>query len=44
MEKNKKFDDIIIEILLGALLISLNNFNDGETIVVLKEDYERKIK
>ena len=29
MEKNKKFDDSIIEILLGALLISLNNFNDG---------------
>lgn len=29
MKKEGKFDDNIVEILLGSLLIGLNNFNDG---------------
>lgn len=38
MKKSNKFDDNIIEILLGTTLISFNNFNDGmllEKIFVL---------
>lgn len=29
MKKTNKIDDNIIEILLGSILIGLNNFNDG---------------
>ena len=38
MKKSNKFDDNIVEILLGTSLISFNNFNDGmllEKIFVL---------
>ena len=38
MKKNKKFDDNIVEILLGTTLICINKFNDGiliEKILVL---------
>ena len=38
MTKSNKFDDNIVEILLGTSLISFNNFNDGmllEKIFVL---------